>query len=176
MSAHEYSAQEALELLIRKLQQRDETLAGQVQAAIDVGKDISEAEPSLDRRKKPRIYRRTVPFEVEEALQVAVNALQSYFVEQPLFVNSAADNLAKIAIGIPVPGWSASLNDGDEREEIHLEQEQKDKEIEIELHTETQIRKTGEELLSLRRTPLTEVAQQQESIRHLRTLMNFSAE
>src|SRR5690242_17055824 len=94
MSSHEYSPQQALDVLMRKLQARDETLAAQVQSAIDAGKDVTETERATDRRKKDRVYRKTVPFTHDEALQVALDALQANFVEQPLFVDSAADNLA----------------------------------------------------------------------------------
>jgi len=44
MSEHSYTAQEALEVLLAKLRARDESLAAHVQAAIDVGKDVSDTE------------------------------------------------------------------------------------------------------------------------------------
>ena len=76
MSTHEYDAHDALDLLMRKLNERDEQLARQIQSAIDVGKDVEEKE-RFARRKKPRVYRRTVRFSDEEALDVAIAALQA---------------------------------------------------------------------------------------------------
>ena len=46
----EYTPQQALEILMKKLGARDEALAAQVQAAIDAGKDVSETEPAIARR------------------------------------------------------------------------------------------------------------------------------
>jgi hypothetical protein len=88
MAPHEYNAREALDLLMHKLNEHDEQLARQIQSAIDVGKDVEERE-RFGRRTKSRVYRRAVRFSDEEALDVAIAALQACFVEQPLFVNSA---------------------------------------------------------------------------------------
>ena len=77
MPALEYTPQQALEILMKKLGSRDEALAAQIQAAIDAGKDVSETEPAIDRRKKARVYRKTVPFTHEEALQIALYRLNS---------------------------------------------------------------------------------------------------
>lgn len=100
MNIHDYTPQQALDALMKQLRARDNLLASRVQAVVDAGKDISETEPAIDRRKKPRIYRKTVPFSHEEALQAAIDAFQAYFLEQPLFANSAADNFHKAAIGV----------------------------------------------------------------------------
>jgi hypothetical protein len=103
MPNHDYSSQEALNVLMRKLRFRDQGLAAEVQAAIDAGKDVLETEPSNDRRRSARAYRKTVPFSHEEALQVALDALQAFFVEQPLFANSAAASFAAAPVGVPAP-------------------------------------------------------------------------
>ncbi|HKH46317.1 MAG TPA: hypothetical protein VKM72_16775 [Thermoanaerobaculia bacterium] len=92
MSTHDYTAAQALELLLGKLKERDADLALHVQSAIDAGKDVEEREPSRRSRKRPRVYRKVVRLSDEEALQVALDVLQAYFVEQPLFVDSAAKN------------------------------------------------------------------------------------
>jgi hypothetical protein len=52
MSNHEYTPQAALKLLIRKLAERDPTLAAQVRAVVDQGKDIQESESASRGRKK----------------------------------------------------------------------------------------------------------------------------
>lgn len=77
MPVNQYTPQQALDLLMEKLAARDETLAAQVQAALDAGKDVSETEPATHRRKKARVYRKTVPFTHKEALQIALDALQA---------------------------------------------------------------------------------------------------
>jgi hypothetical protein len=59
MSRHDYAPQDALEVLIRKLNQRDTDLAAQVQEAVDQRKDMEEREPPSGGRKKARMYRIT---------------------------------------------------------------------------------------------------------------------
>lgn len=180
MPAHQYSPRQALEVLMKKLGIKDQTLTAQVQAAIDAGKDVSETEPATDRRKKARVYRKTVPFSHEEALEVALDALQAYFVEQPMFVDSAADSLAKAAIGVPkhnLPNWAYSPSVvAEEPEPLSLEGKDEEKAVEIELQTETQISKTGEETLPLQRKPKDQIEQQRQHIIHLRKLTNFTKE
>jgi hypothetical protein len=44
MSRHDYSPQQALELLMQKLNQRDETLADRMRSALNSGKDVLETE------------------------------------------------------------------------------------------------------------------------------------
>jgi hypothetical protein len=161
---------------MKKLRAQNELLATQIQTAIDEGKDASEEEPSIDGRKKPRIYRRTVPFTHIEALQIALDALQAYFVEQPLFINEAADNFAKAAIGRPSMDYGQSRSNSDERELVILERQDNDKQLEIELHTETQISREGDEIFALERIPRQSIEDQQLHIKQLRTLMDFSGE
>ena len=98
MARHDYSPREALTLLMNKLIDRDADLAREIRAAVDAGKDVEERETTGRGRKKTRVYRRAVRLTDEEALQVAANALRAHFVEQPLFVNSAADNFRAAAI------------------------------------------------------------------------------
>jgi hypothetical protein len=175
MPEHRYTPQQALDLLMEKLRARDETLAAQVQAAIDAGKDVSEAEPTTDRRKKPRYYRKTVPFTHEEALQIALDALQACFVEQPLFMTSAADSLAKAAIGVPERRMPVFRRNNDETEPVSLEGEGSDKAVEIELQTETQISRTGEETILLKRVSMEQIDEQRWHIAQLRKLTHFEA-
>ena len=100
MSNHEYTPQAALELLMRKLSERDLALATEVRAVVDQGKDIQESEASSrGRKKKYRVYRKTVPYPYDEALQVAVNALAACFIEQPMFIDSCLKNMARAPLG-----------------------------------------------------------------------------
>lgn len=181
MPEHEYNAEKALEVFMRKLRVRDEALADEIQAAIDAGKDISEIEQSPDRRKKSRIYRKTVPFTHEEALQVAIDALQAHFVEQPLFVESAAFNFSKTGIdqsrrrfrpGVERP----RLNSSKEREAVSMEQVDEEKEVQIELQTETQIEKSGPETVPLKRLDPVEIEDRRRQLSALRRLVDFRPE
>jgi hypothetical protein len=188
---HEYTPQQALDLLMRKLVAGNRDLATHIQAAIDAGKDISEIERTTDRRKKPRRYRKTVPFSHEEALQVALDALQAYFVEQPLFVSSASEELAKTPLGsvqpgpdgdlfMPPsgisPGPQASSPPQEEPETVIRTQAGEEKRIEIELRTETQITSSTDETLRLIQMPQDAIEAQRENIRHLRELIRFQPE
>jgi len=176
VSRNSYTSQQALDLLMSKLRAQNDLLARNIQAAIDVGKDVSEEEPSNDRRKKPRVYRRTVRFSHEEALQVAVSALQAYFVEQPLFIDEASDNFAKAALGRPTHGLNKWVPSGDEREPVVLEQQGNEKQLEIELHTETKVTREGDEIFALKRLSRQSIEEQRQQINHLRALTTFSEE
>jgi hypothetical protein len=107
---------------MRKLRARDSVLAEHIQSAIDGGKDVEETESLVRRRKKARVYRKTVRFTDEEALRVAVDALQVYFIEQPLFVNSANKNFESAALGTaeerprPAPSREGQAQEDDCRE------------------------------------------------------------
>jgi hypothetical protein len=176
MPPNQYTPQQALDLLLKKLAARDESLASQVQAALDAGKDVSETEPSIDRRKKARVYRKTVPFTHEEALQIALDALQAYFVEQPLFVTSAADSLAKAAIGVPTGRVPAFQRSDYKTEPLLLEGEGSEKAVEIEMQTETQISRTSEKTLPLKRISMELIDAQRRHISLLRELTQFKEE
>lgn len=174
MPNHQYNVEQALDTLMGKLRARDESLATHIQAAIDAGKDVSETEPSQDRRKKERVYRKAVPFTRKEALQVALDALQAYFVEQPLFVDSAASNLAKAAVGVPVE--RQHMGGAEEPEAVSVQQTGEEKLVEIELQTETQLDKSGEATMLLNRMPKNQIEMQQRHIAKLRSLVDFTAE
>ncbi len=169
LTYREYSPKQALELLIEKIRKLDPSLADIVQAAIDTGKDIPEETDSFSRKKK-RTYRKRVPFSHEEALKVAIDVLQAYFVEQPLFVNVASATFAQAAVGVPNNRLLPGPPDSKEREPVSLERKGEDKKIEIELQTETQIAKSGEETLNLKCVPEQQIEEQRQNIRKLRDL------
>lgn len=149
MASNEYGSEEALGLLLAKLEERDGHLASQVRAAIDVGKDIQEREQAQERKGKQRIYRKTVRFTNEEALQVAMEVLRAYFVEQPFFVNSALDDFAKSGYGVPTEGIVDRPNDAATRRAEGPRGVGVPKEVEIELQTETQISKESDQMFAL---------------------------
>jgi hypothetical protein len=177
MPDHQYDAEQALETLMRRLRAKDDSLATHIQAAIDVGKDVTETEPSQDGRKKARVYRKAVPFTRGEALKVALDALQAYFVEQPLFVDSVATNLAKAAVGVPaehqrIRGGGIS----EEPETVFVEQAGEEKLVEIELQSEVQLDKSGEATMPLKRKEKSQIEEQQRLITDLRDLVDFTEE
>jgi hypothetical protein len=172
MSDHDYCAETALEVLMRKLQERDPVLAGTVQSAIDVGKDVSEQETSGGRRRKPRFYRRTVPFGHEEALQVELNTIRACFVETTLFINSSAEDFKETALGVPHhPRW---FLDADGHQPISEEQGGTDKLVEIELQTETQITRAGEETMVLKPVDKHDIEAQLANSARLEELTDFT--
>lgn len=174
MSAHDYSPAKALELLLRKLDTANADLAAQVRTAIDAGKDIEEEERPLSRRKKVRRYRKAVRLSEDEALAAAVDVLQAYFVEQPLFVSSAMDNARAAALGGP----------RDEVEGIERKQGGRgahsdsgaEKMLEVELRAETQLTVGGDETYRLHRPSESQVTQQRENVERLRGLLAFGSE
>jgi hypothetical protein len=167
MAAHNYSPQEAFALLMRKLMERDRDLAAQVQAVVDEGKDVEETEFVGSRRKRTRVYRKTVPYSYDEALQAALRALEAYFIEQPLFASSCLDDIAKAALGIPqrIHQTSDSL--------IDLKTQGVEKAVQIELRTETQISEPAQESLSLDRAPADQIKGQQDNLNSLMALIDF---
>ena len=180
MANHDYSPQEALDILVRKLAVRNPELAEHIRAIVNQGRDIQEIEPpSGERRKKSRVYRKTIPYPYDEAVQVALQALATYFIEQPLFIESCLDNMNKAAVGtlrgfkyLRSPGNKAAAG-------IIAGTEMTEKEVQIELRTETEL-PTEIQLSSavhdteiLRRTPVLQVNEQRENIAKLKALFEF---
>jgi hypothetical protein len=174
---HEYTPQEALDLVIRKVNNRHSELAGRIRAAVNAGTDVQEIEQRRARdTNKPRSYRRTVPYSPEQALQVAVDTLQAHFVEQPLFINSLLDNMVHASLGPETTG-SPPLAGYDKP--IQIKTAGTEKAIEIELHTETQL--VGElgvtsgepEVQPMPKVSAEEIREQQSNLNRLRALFDF---
>lgn len=175
MAVNEYTPQQAFEVLMDRLRKRDEQLAAHIQAVVDAGKDVDETQQVGKRRKRSRSYRRTVPYGYDEALQVALDALQAYFVEQPLFIDSCAKNMATTELASlrpPRARWQASEGYNDEAASENVG---KRKKIEIELRTETQISERNEEMFALHEIDVTQIEKQQNNIAQLRSLFDFEA-
>jgi hypothetical protein len=170
MSEHTYTPSQALQLLMQKLRAKDEVLATHVQAAIDAGKDIEESEPAIDRHRKSRRYRKTVPFTEEQALQVAIGALRAYFVEQPLFLRTIAANFSEVAVttseNFPVE-WNP---ENIKRFALSLPAP---KEIEFELQVETQVVKSGDETMRLFAPTPEAIGEQDKNLFTLQELFRF---
>jgi hypothetical protein len=173
MAVNEYTPQQAFEVLMNHLRERDGLLATHIQAVVDAGKDVDETQQVGKRRKRSRSYRRTVPYSYEEASQVALEALQAYFVEQPLFIDSCARNMTATEVGstpLPRNRWQAAEGHSDE---AAIETVGQRKRIEIELRTETQISEPNQEMFELREIDVTQIGKQRSNIAQLKTLLNF---
>ena len=99
MESQEYTSQEAYELLMDKLFNRDAGLARIVQDIVDMGIDEVVEKLQDDRRKKPIIYIQTRAMKYEEALQTAVHVLHTFFVDQPTIVRSINEEFERYIDG-----------------------------------------------------------------------------
>jgi hypothetical protein len=170
MPNHDYSPREALDLLLRTIRRREPELEVQLQAVIDAGKDVVETEPASV-RSAIRQYRKTVRFSDEEALRMAVDALQAHFVEQPLFVQSAVRNFTAAAVGRHREPW-----DGDwlqRQEPTGDEGIGTTKELVIEVRTETQITDAEEQTVRLQLATDKQIEEQSNHIKGLLELIDF---
>ena len=171
---HEYTPQQALELLMRKLTARDEALAAEVQAVVNAGKDVREIEYSSG-HKKLRSYRRTIPYSPEEALEVALDALNAHFVQQPLFANALLHNMANSAMAVIETRQARSPASN-----VKVEAVGDQKAVEIELQTETQLlrgtvlTRREPETLAVRRLSDDAIKGQQTNIGNLKSLFDFT--
>lgn len=176
MTTNEYTAGQALELLMTKLRALDETLANQVQAAIDAGRDVQKTEPAQYPKKKPRSYRKQEPFSSEDALREALKALQAFFVEQPLFANSALDSIANAALGEANRDDFSNRSAGVKGGPTIVEEPGREKRIEIALSRDTQIPSGREEQVLLARNPSSQIDTQRLNLYNLRRLVSFEQE
>lgn len=170
MSKHDYTPEQALEVLLRKLKEREESLEAAVRLAIDLGKDVSEVQRIS--RRRTRKYRKTVPFTHEEALQLALDVLHAYFVDLPLCINSALENFRSVAMGASTQGrarWGE-----EENRLITGGNAGEGKEIEIELQTVTQISRTQQETLPLKKLDQQIIDNQSDHLKRLAQLFDFS--
>jgi hypothetical protein len=161
-----------------KLTQRDPVLAARIQAAMDEGKDIDETEfVGSKRKKKRRVYRKAVAYTDKEALKVALNALEAYFIEQPLFGNSLHDNMAKTTLG--EPRRSRPFTEKGQIYPVLSGTEGAEKNSAVELHTETQLRTAMQlagaipETQTLPKIDLRLIEEQKRNLSRLRELIDF---
>lgn len=173
MAVYEYTSQQAFEVLMDHLRKRDEQLAMHIQAVVDAGRDVDETQQVGKRRKRTRSYRRTVPYGYEEALQVALDALQAYFVEQPLFFDSCAKNMATTELASLQPSRARWQTVEEHSVEAAIETIGERKRIEIELRTETQISERNEEMFELQEIDVGQIEKQRNNIAQLRKLVDF---
>ena len=169
MAPHEYSSQEALELLLRMVEDKDANLAKALHTAIDAGKDVWESEVPANQKKR-RKYRKTVSFTDEEALGVAIDTLKVYFVEQPSFTNTAIDEFAVAALDVGANMWREPFDQPQVESTGGVPIE---KRLEVETRTETQISPTDKQTDHLIPTDKELIDQQKENIKRLYELVAF---
>lgn len=181
MSKHDYTPDQALELLIQKVNERNPALAVEVRAAVNAGRDVQETEQVRKRggKMKSLSFRRTVPFSTEQALEVALEALKAHFVEQPLFANSVLDDMAQSAFGVVEAGSQQSPS---KQTILKAQGRGEQKAVEIELRTETQLLSdthmatTQPDTFRIGRVPAELIEDQKTNVRKLRELFNFNEE
>jgi hypothetical protein len=169
MATNDVSAREALAILLRKLHDADPVLEERVRAAIDAGHDVEEQQQPATRKRRPRVYRRTVRLTDRQALQVALDVLKAYFVEQPLFIDSATRDFREAAVSDSQQPLFAGLREdvrSDTREGVGTE-----KALEVELQIETQITPADSPTLRLSAPDHSELEQQEANIVKLETLL-----
>jgi hypothetical protein len=93
MSRHDYSAQDALSLLIQRVVEFDEKLAAEITEAVNAGK-----EDTTGRRKRKTDGRIIEPYTSEEAVKVALGVIKAYFVHFAEIRNSAHKELSQVLI------------------------------------------------------------------------------
>lgn len=177
--AHEYTPDQALDLLIRKLEEKDPELSSRVQQAVNSGKDIQvEESKGTARKSRRRAYRRTVPYTPAEALLVALDVLRANFLEQPSFMNSFLENFRHAALGIPV--GRVSIGHAVATPTMNYAAVGENKKIEIELRTATELlappdlQRQGFETQYVAYIASEEISEQQANLEELHQLLKFS--
>jgi hypothetical protein len=105
MPSHDYTAKDALALLIKKIEEASPPLANRIRSAIDAGKDVQAEEiisPAVGKKKaKKRYYRKHIAFTDEEALGAAMTVLESHLVESRMMVNAARGEFKQVGLASP---------------------------------------------------------------------------
>lgn len=102
MPKHDYTAKDALTLLIKKIETVSTDLAKRIQFSTDMGKDIPAEEKIMleanHGKPKKRYYRKHVAYTDDEALAVAMMVLESHLIESRLLVNAAHGEFKKVGL------------------------------------------------------------------------------
>jgi hypothetical protein len=108
MPDQEYTAKEALDLLVRNIEKGSPALAEQIRSAINAGKDIQVEEPiilAMGRKQKKKVknryYRKHIAYTDEEALSVTMTVLESRLIESRMLVNAAHEQFKQVGLASP---------------------------------------------------------------------------
>lgn len=148
-----------LDFLLTRIGAIDSTLLASIRDAIDAGKDVELEDSSIRSRKMTRRYRKHVAYSDREAVQVAVKALEAYFVELPMIINSISETFAKA--GIEGPRERSYFKDARSRETSGVGAE---KTIVLELQAETQITRNEIDSIVLTRFSTDEIEAQAQAL------------
>ncbi|MBN9489438.1 MAG: hypothetical protein J0H44_19555 [Alphaproteobacteria bacterium] len=177
MATQGYSSSDALARLLAKVGERLPDVAQEIQAAIDLGKDVEIPDAATGGgRRKSRVFRRKEALTDREALSLAVAALRAYCVELPLFVKSTADNFRSAVVGARKTERTSEAVDL--AFEIQVTGEDSEKAVEIASQTETQKPEGRSQPLKPEAERLTPMApdaieQQKDRLKRLVDLVNF---
>jgi hypothetical protein len=138
---HEYTAQEALFLLLEKLRSMNPDLAERAQNAIDAGVDeVVEqeilTERGTGRKTSKRKYRKYRPLNDAESINAILEVLHAHLIVHRKVVNSVLNEFSHVAIGtVKRP----SIYEAGAKEEVEVIPDTvgKEKSIEIELMPES---------------------------------------
>lgn len=135
MPKHDYTAKDALDLLIRRIQEVSPPLAEHIRSAIDAGKDIQAEEtilPEIGRKKaKKRYYRKHVAYADDEALDVALAVLESHLIEGRMLVNAAHNEFKQVGLASPKKLKPVSQQAASAQSTLELDMEVTDEVAEI---------------------------------------------
>ena len=134
MPSHDYTARQALDLLVGKVNEVNGHLADRMELAVNEGNQIQAMEPLQSRRgrrrRTPRYYRRNVPFTDEEALEVALEVLEAHLIETRLIARAAHGEFF-------LAGRAALKSRGEVGPDVGSREKDNPKVIEIEMEPET---------------------------------------
>lgn len=154
---------------MRKVEEKDTNLASALQAGIDAGKDVWENATPANQTKR-RKYRKTVRFSDEEALRVAISIFEAHFIEQPLFANSAVDELSAVSLDVVANSRQEFF---DRLQAESTEDDSLVERLEVEFQKETEISLTDKQPFRLLRTETETINQQKANINRLSELVAF---
>lgn len=105
MPHHDYTAKDALDLLVGKIEGNSPPLAKRIRSAIDAGKDIQAEDaiaPNGGRRNgRKRYYRKHIAYTDQEALTVAMTVLESHLIESRMLVSAAQGEFKRVGLASP---------------------------------------------------------------------------
>jgi len=107
MPNHDYTAKEALDLLLKNIEESSTALAKQIRLAVDTGHDIQAEDEGIvspkpkGKKVKKRNYRKHVAYTNEKALGIAITVLNSNLVESRLLVNAALGEFKQVGTAGP---------------------------------------------------------------------------
>lgn len=173
---HDYTAQDALKLILTKLSESNSELAARAQIAIDVGVD-EVAEQSIQsgrgrkRKYSKREYRKNRPLTDAESIDAVLEVLEAHLIVHRRVVNSVIQEFAKVPIGSAEQWFEPTAKVS---VQTVAESEGREKSLEIELVPES-ARRTGDQpqTFLLKQTSDTELEDLAALIRKVRELTRF---